>query len=267
MGTERIEGGTELVVYRCEDSLESIFTAIYLSYEENRDARDTCLVLHEEPLLFAENRKVEADPGRVIKVIRTLKRRFGEDDYLSVCTALASTDENKAQAVYRTVVKGLDERCARGHLFDSLADEYVLKVFSLARAAGREIQHLKGFVRFLELENGILYAQIGPKSNAVTFLMPHFADRLSAENFVIYDENRGIFGVHPSGGRWYLLSGEESEKRELSFSEQELKYRELFCHFCHTIAIQERQNLKLQRNLLPLRYQEYMVEFGCREQL
>ena len=59
-----------LTVYRCEDSLESIFTAIYLSYEENRDSRDTCMVLHDEPILFAENVKVEADPVRTIKVIR-----------------------------------------------------------------------------------------------------------------------------------------------------------------------------------------------------
>ena len=250
-----------LTVYRCEDSLESIFTAIYLSYEENRDSRDTCLVLHHEPILFAEDVEVEADPIRTIKVIQTMKRRFGEDDYLSVCMALASTDEDKAQAVYRTVVKGLDERCERGHLFDSLADEYVLKTFSLARGAGREIQHLKGFLRFQELENGILYAKIGPKSNAVTFLMPHFSDRLPIENFIIYDETRGIFGVHPAGGQWYLLSAEESEGRELRFSRQEMQYQELFRHFCCTIAIKERKNLKLQRNMLPLRFQEYMVEF------
>ena len=256
-----------LTVYRCEDSLESIFTAIYLSYEENRDVEDTCLVLHEEPMLFAEDKKVEADPVRTLKVMRTLKRRFGEDDYLSVCMALASSDEDKAQAVYRTVVKGLDDGCARGHLFDSLGDENVLKTFSLARGAEREIQHLKGFVRFQELENGILYAEIGPKCNAVTFLMPHFADRLPIENFVIYDGKRGIFGVHPAGGQWYLLSGEESGERELTLSDSELQYRELFCHFCHTIAIKERRNLKLQRNLLPLRFQEYMVEFGPKKQI
>ena len=168
--------------------------------------------------------------------------------------------------VYKTVVIGLSNDLHQ-NLLDHLSNPYVARAFEIRRNVANEVMHIREFIRFQELENGILYAQIGPKSNAVTFLMPHFADRLSAENFVIYDENRGIFGVHPSGGQWYLLSGEESEKRELSLSEQELKYRELFCHFCHTIATQERQTLKLQRNLLPLRYQEYMVEFGCREQL
>ncbi len=250
-----------MIVYRCQDSLESIFTAIYLSYEENRNAEDTCLVLHDDPILFGEDVKVEADAGRTIKVIRTLKRRFGEENYLSLCMALAAQDEDKAQAVYRTVVKGLDERCARGHLFDSLADDNVLKAFSLARFAVRETDHLMGFLRFQELENGMLYAKIGPKNNILTFLMPHFADRLPVENFVIYDDIRGIFGVHPARGQWYLMSPEEDEERELCFSEQEMKYQELFRHFCKTIAIKERKNLKLQRNMLPLRFQEYMVEF------
>lgn len=250
-----------MTVYRCEDSLESIFTAIYLSYEESREAEDTYLALHDDPVLFAEDVEVKADTVKTLKVMRTLKRRFGEDDYLSVCMALASPDPEKAQAVYRTVAKGLDERCARGHLFDSLWDDNVLKTFSLARSVSREIGHLNGFLRFEELENGILYGKIGPKSNALTFLMPHFADRLPVENFVIHDDIRGIFGVHPAGGQWYVLSGEEGAEPELCLSEQERQYQELFRHFCRTIAIKERRNPELQRNMVPLRFQEYMVEF------
>lgn len=250
-----------MIVYRCEDSLESIFTAIYLSYEENRNAEDTYLALNEEPMLFAENVGVRADSSKAIKVMRTLKRRFGEEDYLSICMALASTDGEKAQAVYRTVVKGLDERYARGHLFDNLTDDNIAKAFSLARWVGREINHLKEFLRFQELGNGMLYAKIGPKSNALTFLMPHFADRLPVENFVIYDDTRDIFGVHPTGRQWYLLSGEERREPKLQLSEQEMQYQELFRHFCRTIAIKERKNLNLQRNMLPLRFQEYMIEF------
>lgn len=250
-----------MTVYRCEDSLESIFTAIYLSYEENREAEDTWLALDGEPMLFSEDVTVPPDSVRAVKVMRTLERRFGEDDYLRICMALASTDPEKAQAVYRTVVKGLDERCTRGHLFDDLTDRYVMQTFSMARRAGREIGHLREFLRFQELENGILYAEIGPICNALTFLMPHFADRLPIENFVIHDDKRNLFGIHPAKRQWYLLSGDEGES-ELRFSEEEAEYQELFRHFCSTIAIKERKNLKLQQNLLPLRFREYMIEYA-----
>lgn len=251
-----------MTVYRCEDSLESIFTAIYRSYEENRDAEETYLALDEDPMLFAEDVAVQPDLPRAVKVMRTLERRFGEEDYLTVCMALASPDAGKAQAVYRTVAKGLDERCARGHLFDDLTDDYVLKTFSLARASDREIQHLKGFLRFQELANGMLYAEIGPKSNVITFLMPHFAERFPMEDFVIHDRGRDLFGIHPVKEPWYLFSGEETELSQPKPSAEELQCQELFRQFCRTISIKERENLKLQRNMLPLRFREYMIEYA-----
>lgn len=251
-----------MVVYRCEDSLESIFTAIYQACEERQEHEGVVLSLSDEPILFAEDRQVIPCAEKVFRVMDTLKRRFGEENYLSLCMALAPEDEEKAQAVYRTVADGVKRDCRPGGLFDNLANDWVHKTFSLARGAEREIQHLKGFVRFEELENGVLCAGIGPKSNVLTFLMPHFADRLPIENFMLYDEKRHFFGLHPAGKQWYLLRGEEAEDSpKLSLSEEEKKYRELFRGFCRTITIKERRNLKLQRSMLPLRYQEYMVEF------
>ena len=104
-----------MIVYRCQDSLENIFTAIYRAYEENREPEDTVLMLSEEPVLFAEDIIVETIPQKSDKVIRTLKGRFGEQDYQSLCLALTAENEEKAQAVYRTVALGLRENCAKGH--------------------------------------------------------------------------------------------------------------------------------------------------------
>ena len=249
-----------MVVYVCEDSLEGVFTGIYKAYEDRRDHSDTFLSLTDEPMLFAEYVEVEPDRTRTLKVINTLQRRFGEDDYLSLCMALAAEDSGKAQAVYQTVVDGLKRSSRPGHLFDNLAEDNVHKAFSLARGANREIQHLQGFVRFQELEEKVLYSAIGPKNNVLTFLMPHFADRLPQENFVLYDDKRNLFGVHPAGRQWYLLQGEEAAAPILRLSREEKQYQELFRQFCRTIAIRERRNLKLQRNMLPLRFREYMME-------
>lgn len=250
-----------MIVYVCEDSLEGVFTGIYKAYEEKRNHNDTFLSLTDEPMLFAEYVEVKPDRLRTVKVIDTLRRRFGEDDYLSLCMALAAEDPEKAQAVYRTVVDGLKRNSGPGHLFDNLSEDYVYKAFSLARGASREICHLQGFVRFQELEQKVLYSAIGPKNNVLTFLMPHFADRLPQENFVLYDDIRNLFGIHPAGRTWYLLQGEEAAAPVLCLSEEEGQYQELFRQFCRSIAIRERYNLKLQRNMLPLRFREYMMEF------
>lgn len=252
-----------MTVYQCEDSLEGIFTAIYNAYEEKRNHSDTVISLTKELFLFADYVEVHTDGEKALKVMRTLERKFGEKDYLWICFALASEDSRKAQAVYQTVVAGLQAGVGKGHLFDNLARDEVNRAFSLAREVNHEYGRWREFVRFQELEGGILYSRIGPKHNILSFLMPHFADRFPMENFMIYDDKRGMIGLHPAGQPWYLVTGEEDPAfaEQFAFSEKEREYQELFRYFCRKIAIEERKNPNLQRNMLPLRFREYMVEF------
>lgn len=251
----------KIIVYRCQDSLEGIFTAVFQAYEERRKPENTMLYLTEDPVLFAEDVYVKPDEGKTRRVINTLRKRFGREDYETICMALASGDEEKAQAVYRTVAAGLDRGLGCGRLFDNLADPHVHKAFALSRNVSTEIGHQKQFLRFQELDNGILYAKIGPKYNVTGFLMPHFADRLPIENFMIHDELRCLYGIHPAGKEWYLYRGEEGDAASLSMSEEEREYQELFRRFCRTITVEGRENKKLQKGMLPLRFREYMVEF------
>ena len=253
-----------MYVYECEDSLEGIFTAIYQTFEDRREHKDTLISINQEQYLFAEYHSVQADKEKTLKVMHTLQKRFGENDYGKICLALSSPEADKAQVVYQTIALGLAQKGPmQDHLFDMLANDYVNRAFSLSRAAGREEHLLQGFVRFEELDNGILYAKISPKHNVLTFLMPHFSERFPMENFMIYDAGRDFIGIHPRNKTWYLLSSTllESQFNHLILSEEEVKYQELFRYFCHKIAIKDRENYKLQRNMLPLRFREYMVEF------
>lgn len=254
----------DMIVYQCEDNIENIFTAIYNAYEEQRDHKDTRIALHQELLLFAQYVPVETDPVKAMKVIRTIKRRFGEEDYHAVCSALSSNDSEKGHAVYQVIVKGIEQDLRQGQLLQNLADDDCNRVFRLARGTTRECQHLMGFVRFQEIsglgKDSVLYSVIGPKNDVLPFLMPHFADRLPKENFVIYDEKRGVFGVHPAGQQWYLLRGMTAREDQL-VTEEEAYTQQLFQQFCQSIAIKERENRDLQRNMLPLRFRKYMVEF------
>lgn len=252
-------------IYRCEDSLEGIFTGIYRAYEDHSDPKETELSLDEDPRLFAEEVQVVPDREKSKKVVRTLCRRFGEADYMGLCHALASRDDGRAQAVYRTVAQGLARNVAVGHLFDNLADDGVLRAFKLSQNVSRESQHLKGFLRFEELKGGVLYAKIHPGNHVLPFVMEHFADRFPQENFLIYDVGRELFGVHRRLGTWNLMQDSTGtlirEVEGVSRSPSEAEISELFRRFCHTITIEARQNPKLQRNMLPLHFREYMTEF------
>lgn len=251
----------------CEDSLEGIFTGIYNAYlmKKPHEQLHICVGEEDNLRLFAVYEECPPDEKKAASVAETIIREFGEESYLAICQALASSKKDKGEAVYKTVVEGFRMK-RRKALMDNLANAYVHRVFELARFTGNEVHFHIEFLRFRELENGVLYAPIGPKNNIITFIMPHFADRLPLENFVIHDDVRGIFAVHPKGRDWFLTTGNpQTPIEEQGFSAGEQEYSELFAHFFHTIAIKERNNYALQRGMLPLRYRKYMTEFTRKE--
>ena len=250
----------------CEDSLEGIFTAIYDAYALREGHGHLHVQVGEEDnyRLFASYLHSKPDDVKTDKVIRTVKDRLGEEVYVSLCRAAASYDREKGDAVYHTVVNGINGGSGR-RTMENLRNPYVRKTFELARRTANEVCHELEFIRFQELKQGVLYSRIGPENNVMPFVMPHFADRLSSEDFMIHDENRGLFGVHPARGEWYLVSGVEQGtaglQEAIRYSDQEMEYQELFTIFHKTIAIRERHNRRLQQQMLPLRFQDYMVEF------
>ena len=257
--------GAESIVLICEDSMEGIFTGIYEAYALRLPHKKISLQIGEEEnfRLFTSYRKVAPDAQKAQKVMQTLQRRFWEKDCHDLCMAMTAGDNRKADAVYKTVVWGLSGRC-RGSILAHMADDSVRTVVELSRRAVNELHHMRGFLRFSELENGILYAVIAPKDNILPMLAGHFADRLPMENFLIFDESRELYAIHPACKEWFLMSGkvvEDEENGRVEVSAAEEYYQELFQSFCHSISIESRRNLKLQQNMLPLRFRPYMVEF------
>lgn len=250
----------------CEDSADGILTGIYEAYQfkktNNIESHDLIHLAAGEPAaarLFTDYINIKPDPDKSAKVTLTLKKQLGEGTYYDLCLAMASCLEEKADAVYHTVVLGLKEHDR--HILDRLYDDYVQSAFKCYRAASHETNRYIEFVRFSELESGILYAKIDTKHHVLPFIMPHFSDRLPADNFVIYDEATQTFGLHPGFRQWYLVRGVDFDEESIRYSGTEQEYQELFKRFCESIAIESRINPNLQLNMLPLRFRPQMTEF------
>lgn len=251
----------------CSNSMEGIFSGIYYAYEHRFNPQTTHLMVEDEAenCLFSTYHQIENNEEHFIKVRRTLMDRLGTRVFEGLCRAMAVEEEGIADAVYHTVVKGLGKGYNNGpRVLDDLADKYVQRIFAYARKSSNEIHYFKEFLRFQELrgKEPVLYSRIGPKTNIVTFLGPHFADRFPNENFIIHDCWRNFFLIHPKQKEWYVIVSHDYEKELFKrFSVEEYTYQNLFKSFHETIAIKERINPKLQMNMLPLRYRDFMVEF------
>ena len=83
---------------------------------------------------------------------------------------------------------------------------------------GKEIEHLKGFLRFRETAHGVYYAACAPDNDVVPSLAPHFIRRLACP-FIIHDISRG-YALCYNGEKTICIEAKEAEI-PLSASEEE----------------------------------------------
>ena len=145
-----------------------------------------------------------------------------------------------------------------------LTAPYMQTLFAIERNFTNESHFFIEILRFEELENGTLFGRINPKSEVLPYLADHFADRFAGEQWVIADTVHRTVLLHKANYKTVYLSMDEVDMDELAltYSEDEKQLQKLWKLFVDTIAIKERVNPKLQRQMLPLRFRKYMKEFS-----
>lgn len=252
-----------ITVFWCEDSLDGILTGVYEAWDSRLGHKNVRLETKAETNLelFCEYRDVETDLDKAERVLRTVRERMGEEGQEAICYAAACADSRKADAIYRMIVLGLHLKNGR-KVVNYLQNEDVSLVMKLRQKAWHEAHRLMGFVRFEELENGVLYARIQSVCSVLTLIAPHFEDRYQQENWIIHDIDRGQIAIHRREYPWVLADADMlNSDYQKHYSDQEEEFQQLWKSFCKTIAIQERKNPRCQQGLLPLRFRPCMTEF------
>lgn len=248
----------------CEPSPEGIFSAVYYAYKNKLNPNITMVKIKEidNYELFAEYIHIKTDLEQAYKVDKTIEKRFDNISYSYIWYALYSYMLEKGDAVYHTIARGL-AGAYKGRLVNYLQDPYVLTVSKMRQNVWCEAHHYMGFVRFQELQNGILYSEIEPKNHILPVIAEHFADRFPKENFMIRDKGRNWYIIHEAGKEIVFHQEEAISLKVIEdmLSKEEMEIQELFRIFHKSIAIKERTNLELQRQLLPLRFRAEMTEF------
>lgn len=253
-----------MYTFLCEDSISGIFSGVYEAWAGKYNREEVFFRTGEigNYELFMEYKRIENDLGLSSKVSRTIRRRFGEETYEWICYALWSEQEDKANAVYQTIRYGIENRCGYG-LRNYLTEQSIQRVMELGRGTYNEAHHYLGFVRFMELQNGLLYSEIEAKNYVLEILADHFADRLPGENWIIYDKAHKEAALHPALGDWLVTDEKVIEQIVQSpLAKYEQDFQNMWRRFCQSITIEARENLKLQRQNMPLRFRKNMPDEG-----
>ncbi len=248
------------IVYICENTPDGIFTAIYDAWaahipDENLNLLTDGTFVYE---LFASYRYVETDMGKAVKVARSVSRKISPEAYRQIYAAALSHQEDKVMAIYRFLKTGFK---VGARVTDMHAREEVCRIFELCRNVVNESHSFREFLRFSELESGILLARIRPHNFVLPLIADHFADRFREEHFVIVDDNNEMGVFHERGKPWFLSPIDYEAIERLWKSERSGEYEHLWKTFFKAIAIEQRNNYRCQRTLCALRYREYMLEF------
>ena len=113
-----------------------------------------------------------------------------------------------------------------------------------------------GLVRFVVGPDNMLCAEIEPKYDVLMLMETHFSRRFANEKWLIYDSKRGYGLFHDRGQcQVVTLPGYKSGAMNLKDS-----FTGLWQEFYKSIAIKERENPKLLRRCLPVRYWNHLPE-------
>ena len=197
-----------MTVFICGWEVEEIWCGIYDAWMSRLGHKNVRL---EPPgrdrELFCEYREVIAEPEKAEKVVKSIRQKLSEDLYETVYRAALSEDRDRADKIYRFLIYAFAIGVG---VVDQLQIPAVYEVFRMVRYLGREYTHIIEFARFSQMEEGILYGRIKPRNDILSLVAVHFADRLSGENWILYDCGScapGGFGMGDRARRFFLVAG------------------------------------------------------------
>lgn len=246
-------------IFTCHDDFDAMMTCVYDAWASRLGHSN--VRLKTEPIgnleLFCEYRHIDADSEKTSSVVRSIQKKISFQSYQMIYRAAMSDAEDKLDTIYRFIVAGFHYG---PHVIDYLQEPIVMRIFELNRKVGNEAHYHNEFIRFSNMQGNVLVSHIEPKSNVLTLVAPHFADRLPSENWMIIDDHRKTAIVHPMDEDYYLTTLSKKEMDQLSQKTDD-PFIELWKGFFKHIGIKERKNPRCQRNMLPLWYRKHMTEF------
>lgn len=250
-----------MTVFVCGSDVEDIWCGIYDAWMSRLGHKNVRLELPgKNRELFCEYRQVITDEIKAEKVTDSIRHKLSEELYEIVYRAALSEDSDRADKIYRFLIYAF----AMGtKVVDCLQIPAVFEVFRMTRYLGREYSHIIEFTRFSQMEEGVLLGRIKPRNDLIALVAVHFADRLSGENWILYDCGRKKAVVHQADRGWAVIRADSVLWQDrLNRKTDEEAYEGLWKTFHQAIAIAQRTNLKCQQNMLPLRFRPYMTEFN-----
>jgi len=240
-----------IVLY--DGSLEGFLTMIYEVYYEKITPTKIIKTMPNE-LILDDMHTIKTDEFRSEKVLVGLKDKFTKNNFETILNIFLCDSVNFELDLLQFIILGFKsqkELANINHL-------YIFAIQTLQKELFRNLHKMYAFVRFVETDDGLLYAKLDSKFNLIHYIGKYFLKRFNNQNYIIHDIARKIAFVK-MGDNYNILEVDSFSQPSLSKNED--KFATLWKTFFASISIETRENIKHQKQLVPLIYRTFMTEF------
>jgi probable DNA metabolism protein len=243
-----------VIVYLHDGSFEGILTAVYEAYYSN--IKPDKILPHEnlEMNLMDTYIHINTDFAKSDKVYGSALEKISPESLKNAFHVFLSEIPEAGTLIYNYLKLGFKYG---GKVDMNLTDDTVLEVHRISRRVSFETHRFTGLLRFQKLRGEIYYSTYEPDNNITMPLAPHFQDRLNDQRWIIHDLKRNLAAVY-NLKEWVITDTVPGKLPSLAEGEEffELLWREYF----KSMAIKERINPRLQKQMMPVRYWKYLSE-------
>ena len=242
-------------VFIYDGSFDGLLTAVFYAYGYKDECRIERECNHEMNFMNIEvNVKTEEDKAE--RVIKSIRHKLNNDVFNNVYAAYLS-DFRDADTL---ILKYLN-LCYRHGPSINLAknNDIIIKIDKYVKKVYREAHNFEGFIRFKQVAPMSFYSSIEPDHNILPLLIDFFAKRFSDQNFIIHDLKRDKAIAYNMDTAIITNLDREYSKR-FEHSDCDGEFESLWKTFYKATDIKERENLRLQRQLMPKRYWKHITE-------
>lgn len=252
-----------MVIFYYDKTFEGLLTAVFEAYSR-RTFPDKLLVEGEVlPLFYDEVFTVVSDPGKSDRVWKALQKKLSAVSLSRLTLTWLSELPGSDMLLFRYIRKVIDSPRS---VETDFGDPDVLEMSKIWKKVGNERGHVVQFLRFQKTADGIFFAALSPLYNVLPLTVSHLKDRFADQRWLLYDLKRE-YGYYYDLKEVSEIRFEEKEEHLLSgwlneelMDKDEKLFQSLWSTYFRSIAIKERINPKLHRQMMPARFWPNLTE-------
>lgn len=245
-----------MLCYVYDGSFDGLLTAIYDAYYMHENPEYIVTEHDNVPALYLTIKHIAASPLKSEKVYNAILNKISREALDNIFYVYISEVFNSGAIVLNYIKLGFKYG---SQLQMHMYDKRIMDVQKICRKVQWESQRMLGFLRFSCIGTNTYYAPMEPDYNILALIAPHFAERFSDQNWIIHDIKRKTAALY-NKTEWILVRVDDTAAARICAVNRDVFYENLWKKYFTDMSIKTRENPRLQKQHLPVRYWKHLTE-------